>query len=229
MNIESYKIKKLGRRGKIDIWLVDGKKIRSETDEEFSNFGQHFRYQYIPEYEFWLDVEAKLDERRLFIDHLLVEWKLMKQGWKYEDALTMGDIKERAERTRAKIKESFRGNGLDVSKFHQSLWGKTEGGLDVWVVDGKLIRDLCYVDFTEGGHFYVYPWVPELEVWIDNDVVMAERPFVLLHELFERGLMKIGWEYHKAHRLASRIEWNCRQGKRDLKKALAKYGWSQDD
>ena len=221
MDAGKCKIKKIGQRGKINIWMVDGKKIRSEADEEFSNFGQHYRYKYIPEYEFWLDVEGKRDERKYFIDHLLTEWKLMKSGWSYEKALEVGDLEEKSERAK---NEKIIGPA-ECSKAHVELWGKTKGGLEVWIVDGKLVRSSFFIDFTEGGHHFVYPWVPEKEVWIDNDVVKEEREYVLLHELFERGLMKIGWEYHKAHRLASRIEWNCRHGRRDLKKALEKYGW----
>jgi len=213
--------KLLGHRGKIKIYQVDGKQIRTTVDKEFTNFGQHFLYSYIPEYEFWLDVEASVDERKYFIDHLLIEWKLMKQGMPYAKALEMADIQEKSERGK---KQKFLG-ATDGAKTHLKLLGKTQDGLEVWVIDGQAVRSNYYIDFTEGGHYYVYPWVPQNEVWLDNDVVESERPYVLLHELFERNLMKLGWEYHKAHRLASRIEWNCRHGQRDLAKALAKYGW----
>jgi hypothetical protein len=30
-------------------------------DEEFTNFGQHYRYPYIPKNELWIDQEARHD------------------------------------------------------------------------------------------------------------------------------------------------------------------------
>ena len=41
----------------IQVWVVDGEYIRTYVDEEFTNFGQHYRFPYIPENEFWLDRE----------------------------------------------------------------------------------------------------------------------------------------------------------------------------
>jgi len=55
----------------------DGVYIRGHIDEEFTNFGQHYRFPFIPERELWIDAEAKDDERAFFIDHLLVEHDLM--------------------------------------------------------------------------------------------------------------------------------------------------------
>jgi hypothetical protein len=68
------------------------------------------------------------------------------------------------------------------------------GEISIWIVDGRLVRSVFDVDFTEGGHDYVYEFVPQNEVWIDNDLEESERPFVLLHELHERNLMAKGWE-----------------------------------
>jgi hypothetical protein len=79
------------------------------------------------------------------------------------------------------------------------------------VVDGELVRDLYYIDFTEGGHDKVYKFVPPKEVWIDDDVSPAERKFILLHELHERHLMDLGWTYDKAHPDSSRIEFDGRR------------------
>jgi len=65
------------------------------VDEEFTNFGQHYRYPYIPDKEFWIDQEAEHDERQFFIDHLLVEHELMAKGMSYGEALTAADQAER--------------------------------------------------------------------------------------------------------------------------------------
>jgi len=57
-------IKKVGERGDLQIWIVDGAYIRSRQDEEFTNYGQHYRYPYIPVNELWLDREADEDEQQ---------------------------------------------------------------------------------------------------------------------------------------------------------------------
>jgi len=101
MDKKDFYLKKIGKRGKIKIWLVDGSKIRRDLDKEFTNFGQHFSFPFIPKYEFWIDKEAVSNERRFFIDHLLVEWKFMKDGYSYSMALKLADEKELSERKKA--------------------------------------------------------------------------------------------------------------------------------
>src|SRR5450756_2429064 len=146
-------------RGDYQVWIVDGAYIRGHIDEEFTNFGQHYRYSYIPVKEFWIDKEAEHDERRFFIDHLLVEHDLMAKGATYADAITQADHVERKERRRAgdvrKIENQ--GNRLpDASKVHESLWKKLENGISVWIVNGRLVRSAFDIDFTAGGHDHVY-------------------------------------------------------------------------
>ena len=60
---------------------------------------------------------------------------------------------------------------------HERLWKKLENGVSVWIVSGRLVRSLFDIDFTAGGHDYVYEFVPENEIWIDNDIVEAERGY----------------------------------------------------
>src|SRR5512137_1885717 len=101
---ESLKLPYLQRdeaRGDYQVWIVDGAYIRGHIDEEFTNFGQHYRYPYIPDGELWIDREAAHDERAFFIDHLLVEHRLMAKGMPYDKALEAADRAERSERRRA--------------------------------------------------------------------------------------------------------------------------------
>jgi len=51
-------IKKIDERGNLQIWIVDGSYIRSHIDEEFTNFGQHYSFSYIPKNELWIEREA---------------------------------------------------------------------------------------------------------------------------------------------------------------------------
>ena len=220
-------IKKVGQRGNITIWVVDGTYVRTHLDEEFTNYAQHYGFKCVPENEFWLDHEAAEDEQQFFIDHLLVEYELMKKGVPYDDALEAADKKERSERVKAgDIKKVTAGRGLaDPSKVHIKLWKTLESGVKVWIVDGRLVRSAFDVDFTEGGHDHVYEFVPHDEVWIDNDLEEIERPYVLLHELHERNLMAKGWTYSKAHNDSSKLEYHCRHHPNELHDSLAAEGW----
>ena len=229
-NRRKFKIKKIGKRGKIFVWIVDGEKIRNEVDINFTNFGQHFRFSFIPKNEFWLDKEANPNEQHFFIDHLLVEWKLMKEGASYADALEMASKKERSERFKAKDFEKVDDfDGIpDIEKIHRKLLGKNKKGISIWLVDGRLVRSVFNVDFTEGGHDLVYSFVPKNEVWVDDDLSKKEIPYVILHELYERSLMlKEIPNYNQAHEKAAKIEWQSRKNKKKLKENLLLVAWHQ--
>ena len=220
-------LKKVGKRGTISIWIVDGTYVRTHIDEEFTNYGQHYNFKYIPKEEFWLDHEGKPDEQKFFIDHLLVEHRLMGKGVPYDDALEQADKIELSERKKSgDVRKLTKGKNLpDAEKVHVRLWKKLETPVSVWIVDGRLVRSVFDVDFTEGGHDYVYEFVPQNEVWIDNDLEEVERPYVLLHELHERNLMAKGWDYDRAHEDSSKIEYHCRHNPNELHIALGNEGW----
>jgi hypothetical protein len=220
-------LQKAGQRGHITIWIVDGAYIRTHLDEEFTNYAQHYAFSFVPQNEFWIDKEGKPDELRFFVDHLLVEHRLMAKGVSYDNALDAADKAEMAERKKAgDLKKVTKRGGLpDAKKVHVRLWKQLESPVSVWIVDGRLVRSVFDVDFTEGGHDYVYEFVPENEVWIDNDLDEAERPFVLLHELHERNLMAKGWDYDRAHEDSSKIEYHCRHHPNELHGALVREGW----
>jgi hypothetical protein len=222
-------LKKDEIRGDYQIWIVDGSYIRGHIDEEFTNFGQHYRYPYIPDLEFWIDQEAQHDERIFFIDHLLVEHDLMTKGASYADAITKADQVERKERRRAGDvrKVTHQGQGLpDAGVVHENLWKKLENGISVWIVNGRLVRSAFDIDFTAGGHDHVYEFVPKGEIWIDDAIEEKERGFVLLHELHERNRMAGGLTYNEAHNESSRLEFHCRHHPDELHDALAAEGWA---
>jgi len=221
-------IEKVDERGNLAVWIVDGAYIRGNIDEEFTNFGQHYRFSYIPVNELWIDREAQNDERQFFIEHLLVEHRLMVKGMPYEKALVIADLAERRERRRAGDLSlmTHKGKKLPEGKdVHQRLWRKLENGPSVWIVNGRLVRSVFDIDFTEGGHDYVYEFVPQNEVWIDDDIEESERGYVLVHELHERNRMARGWPYNKAHAEASRLEYHCRHHPDELHDKLVEQGW----
>ena len=88
------------------------------------------------------------------------------------------------------------------------LWKKLKkSNINVYIVDGESVRNQHDVDFSEGGHGYVYDYIPKNEIWIDNDISIKERSKILAHEFIERGLMKDkGFDYETAHKKATKIE-----------------------
>ena len=209
-----------------DVWLVDGQYVREALDEEFTDCGQHFGFRFIPPQEFWIDVEHVPGETPFFIRHLLVENALMARGVTYDDALIRADEAEQAERNAsplaregAALRDTGRLPEL-IARIHQTSLTEYSAGVKVWVVDGELVRDVLFIDFTEGAHDRVYSFIPAGEVWIDNDVMPGEQRFILLHELHERGLMSRGWAYDRAHRDSSRLEYHYRRRPQGLDAAL---------
>jgi hypothetical protein len=205
------------------IWLVDGNYIRKNIDEEFTNFGQHFRFKFIPKNEFWIDKEFSEGELNFYIDHLLVENRLMASGKSYEEAITNADKIEKRERSKSLLfKEviSIKNKLSLIKKIHKKILKEYAGKIKIWLVKGELVRDLFLIDFTEGGHDKVYPFVPKKEIWIDDDLSSEERKFVILHELYERNLMCRKLNYDKAHRASSKIEYYCRHYPEKLREIM---------
>lgn len=234
-------LKHLDDRGDIKIWLVDGQYVRKYLSEEFSNFGHYYTCKVIPHHEFWIDREHQQGEARFFVDRMLVEYRLMAKGKSRNVALDAAgkvELQERKKSVLFKKLEKVRSNKkVLIDKVHKKLLKEYSKNVNVWVVNGELVRDLFYIDFTEGGHEKVYSFVPEKEIWLDDDLAPAERKYVLLHELHERRLMSAGHDfkikdgllrldknyteiYTKAHISASRLEYFCRHHPGELEKKL---------
>lgn len=106
----------------IVIKYIDGKKVR-EKDVEFCIGGHHFRYDFIPENEVWIEdvFRDKLDFTADLV-HELVERTLMKHlGYEYEDAHDMANVIETEVRKnklskKAKISEEAQKEIDDLKK-----------------------------------------------------------------------------------------------------------------
>jgi hypothetical protein len=221
-------IRKLDDRGDLNIWIVDGIYIRGHINEEFTNFAEHSRFKYIPKNELWIDQATNTRDQQFYIDNMLVMHRMIAKGASYQQAITAAELEESRERHRAGdvSRLTEHGNNLPEGKdVHLQLWQKLKNGVSVWIVDGRLVRSVFDIEFTEGGHDHVYEFIPSKEVWIDNAVEEQERPYTLVHELHERNLMAKGWDYDKAHADSSRLEYHCRHHPDDLYYALVKEGW----
>ena len=231
-NIKKVYIKKFSEISGFNVWIVDGEYIRNNIDEEFTNCGQYYKFKFIPKNEFWIDKERNPGEEKYFIDSMLVMNRLMSKGISHKMAVKVANSIERRERAKSKLMKrelkikKIKGN-LIKTVYKNIIKKYSNKKIKVWIVRGELVRDLFFIDFTEGGHSRVYNFIPENEVWIDDDLSLSERKFVILHELHERNLMNKGKKYDDAHKSSSEIEYYCRKHpkklegyiKREFKKA----------
>jgi hypothetical protein len=220
-------IKKFSRVANFTVWVVDGRYIRNHMDKEFTNFGQHYQFDFIPENEFWVDKEGKQGEKKFFVDSMLLMNRLMAEGISHKEAVRRTDIFEMGEREKSKhLKEKIKLKEYPeklLNSIHTQFLKEYSKNVKVWIVNGEEVRGLFFVDFTQGGHGYVYPFIPKDEVWIDDDLDKAEIKLVLLHELHERRLMAKGKiNYDTAHERSSKVEYYCRKHPEKLNKKLKK-------
>jgi hypothetical protein len=204
-------LQKIKETNGFSVWAVDGDYIRDNVDLQFNNYGEHNKFDFIPKDEFWIDKEsAKSEEVPFFINHMLIMSKEMGDGKTYDEAAEIAGENEEKEREKTKSHKQ---------EIHLKLI-KDLGNLKIWIVNGKTVRDIHLIDFTEGGHDRVYDFIPKNEVWIDNEIEAKEIPAILIHELHERHLMGKGMTYDDAHNRASALETKCRNDIDKLQKAL---------
>jgi|GEM_PF-730731 len=72
--------------GKIKVWLVDGKYIRTNIDIDFTTGGNPKVYKYIPLDEIWIDDQIHPDEINFDIFHEMYESLMIVKGKSYNKA-----------------------------------------------------------------------------------------------------------------------------------------------
>ncbi len=227
MNMKKPYIKKLSEVSGFKVFIVDGEYIRENIDEEFTNFGQHYLFSFIPKNEFWIDKERFPGEEKYYVNSMLTINRLLAKGMNRGEAIKIADKEERSERAKSElVKKRIKLKKYPeklVDSVHKDLLQKySTKKIKVWIVNGEVVRSLFFLDFTEGGHGYVYSFIPKDEVWIDDDIEPDEIKFVLLHELHERNLMSKGMKYDPAHKSSSNIEYLCRKNKKEINEELKK-------
>jgi len=218
-------IKKFKKIGKISCWIIDGNYIRTNIDEEFTNYGHHYRFNFIPENEFWIDKESDEGEEGYYICDMLKIMHAIKSGKTYKQAVELGEQAEKHERAKSMLAKKAHKKlkiGESLAKFLYKKQLKINSEIKFHIVNGELVRDEFFIDFTEGGHDKVYHFIPKGEIWIDDDVSKKEISFVLLHEIHERNLMAKGWNYEKAHADSSCLEFFYRHHPKQINQILAR-------
>lgn len=210
--------KLIDQYGKIKVYSVNGEKVRdiNKSDEEFGLASVHGCFpKLVPENEIWIEDDVKKDEIPFLVHSALYQIKLTEDGMGPWDAYRKGVNYEknlRDEKKNSKKNPETTDNKANKDVYVKK-WGKA-GESTVWLVDAEKVRDLYKTDFLEGGNGYVYPWVPNDEIWIENGVKSHEIPFIILHEYVEKTYMKEKkMKYDDAHSIAAKAEWNHRPDK----------------
>lgn len=205
-------LRHLVTQGGIGCFLVDGHAIRDAWDVEFTNGAHHLTRRYVPPDEVWIDREAPgAGELGFLVQHQLEERAWMVAGVPYQSALRRASHRERLRRRAALGHERLLLTEARVRVRRERL--DELDGVTLWLVDGRGVRDHFYADFTLGGHGLRYRFISRREVWIDDAVVEAEWPAIVLHEMRELELMRRGLDYPTAHRRASAAERRFRQAR----------------
>jgi hypothetical protein len=203
------------------VYSVNGFAVRNfaQPDEEFGNFATRDEFaNLIPRGEIWISEKLAAREGVFFIANALT--RLHRQAARASDKAYDEGI-EVEQHLRAKL------NGVDFrdGKPHQhvpdaiyleeySVLHDPKGLVKVWLVNGNLVRSYYKTDYTEGGHGYVYPWVPRPEIWIEDGVDHREVPFIVCHEYLEHRLMRDrGIDYDTAHAICSKVEFDLRKAR----------------
>jgi len=201
------------------VYSVNGLAVRNAArpDEEFGNFATQDEFpDLIPPGEIWISEKLAPREGIFFIANALTQCKRQADGATekaYDDGLTVERV----------LREKLNGVEFRDGKPHKQVpdaiylepyivLPDPQGPVKVWVADGNLIRSYYKTDYTEGGHGYVYPWVPRAEIWVEDGVDRRELPFIVSHEYLERRLMRDeGLDYDTAHAVCSRVEFDLRK------------------
>lgn len=201
---ESYKPRSfMGRK----IVYVDTKKFRSSSlgNEEFCTSGIHEDFpKSIAKDEIYIDDSLSSEEIPTVLRGVEARIKSLNNGNGSRDSYENGMRAEKKFRSehQHKVKRLYKYATLKDSS----------GTIDVYAVSGLAVRDKHKTDFSQGGHGYVYDWIPKDEIWLEEEE-SDEFPFILCHEYTEMVLMRdLRIEYLEAHKVASMVEGMCRNG-----------------
>lgn len=196
---------------------INGYAVRNATqaDEEFGNFGTTDEVpNLIPKGEVW--ISEKLAPKDIL--HCQCADPALCAGPGHVDRAYAEGIE--AERH---LREMLNGiafrDGKPRARVPEAIYlepyltlSDPERPVHVWIVDGNLVRSYYKTDYTEGGHGFVYPWVPHAEIWVEDGVDRREVPLILCHEYLERRLMRDEkLEYDKAHVICAQVEFDLRK------------------
>ena len=212
-----------GQKKGLDVWIVDGYRVRQHIYKEFLYGGNGQRYIYNPPGEIWIDHAISCEEYELTLAHELNERHLMaKFGWTYDRAHDSSLAVELVMRRRSDsicvshecslpaVSPTDWTHRKEITTLPDSI--RLQGiyrvpagardGIAVWIVDGYLVRKNIFPDFGFSGNDLVYHFIPPKEIWIDGQISCEEMEYSVAAEQMERRLMQQGSSYSDAYEAA---------------------------
>lgn len=118
-------------------------------------------------------------------------------------------FKAAGEKYQGEASEIMLGRGQTRQRFLTfSDDSKPADRLKVYLVDGNLVRK-DHIEFTMGGHGYIYDWIPKDEIWVDENLWEKKDDLnaTIHHEILEvRKMRDEGMTYDEAHEFANEKE-----------------------
>jgi hypothetical protein len=212
--------RKIASEGGYRFYSVSALAVRDAAleDEEFTTFAAADELpDLVPEGEVWISENLVAKEKDFFIANALARLKELEARSPEERAETVGlnaDRKLREERTGLEYRA-----GKPHARAPEQLYVRRYATLpdekfpvEVWQVHGWMVRCWYKTDYAEGGHGYVYRWVPKKEIWTEAALDEEEVPFIVAHEYLEHRLMRDEkLEYDDAHAICSKVEFDLRK------------------
>ncbi len=226
----------IGKEDNYDIWIIDGNQVRMKIFSSFLYGGNEQRYPFNPKGEIWIDNAISCEEYYLTLAHELNERHLMaKFGWTYyashDSSLSLeqvirktnedvcraheASLKKVSVRDYSNIKEIARiPDSIQLQNIYRVPVGEREG-LNIWIVDGYMVRKNIYPDFGFSGNDLSYHFIPPEEIWIDGQVSCEETEYSITGEINERRFLAKGETYDDAYSDAIDI---TRKNRQDMDK-----------
>jgi hypothetical protein len=200
--------------GKYKIVYIDSKKFRKSSlkNQEFCSIAIHEDFpKYIKKNEIFIDENLSASEIKSFLIGLKDRLECLEDDSKnHENCYKHAMEKEKEKNYRLKHKSKIKKEKCCVLNDYKNK-------IDVFYVNGKGVRDIYKTDFSQGGHGYVYDWIPKNQIWIEKEE-KEETAFILVHEYSEMVMMRdLKMEYEDAHPVSSKIEMKFRKDKHPIK------------
>lgn len=100
-------------------------------------------------------------------------------------------------------------SGAEKSQLNKVLWytySLNGAPVNIYLVNGEFVRNDIDVEFIEGAHRQAREdlnFIPEHEIWIEQNLDLKDRYAVAVHETYENYLMvNKDMEYEEAHQIA---------------------------
>lgn len=187
--------------GGVDVYVVDGKRIRDTMDIQFQHAGHHWDYPYIPRDEVWLDREAPGAGEQQF-------WAMRKL---YERQQALNGVPSKLAKQRAKEME-YDLRRTQFNWYRNFTVGELPDylGYKVKIVRGRDVRNEFDVDFAMGANGYAVDYVPEQELWVDDALLKTEWTPAVAHQAVHANALAAGATDEVARAKAYVAERRCR-------------------